>query len=463
VNTTCDLKRAIEDLTGQKAPLGRDLPDAAARLLAKDVGLGFGQLNELLLLLGYDRVCSAFFQYLVNGETEYTPGTAIFSLEDFRAGVDRFRKIALLFYGNVKYAFKTVSPDRDELEHCLGILRPIDQTVFATRREPVMPIREIPPEETYYLGYLVEKEIRLRLESDPYDKEALEEKQQRDLVISKGEANYAAYLASDYLDVYVATSMRRRHEYIFVNRLTNKIFNHPSLKPLKLRWFDPTQAYCEDRIDKGLAEALMLKRANCTIYLAQESDTFGKDSELASTLAQGKTVVAYLPQGNKQHVKELLSDLSTIDKTKSEAEIVLDQLRIFDHALAWDNAKVRSWLQRPAKADVRELKKLFGDVVKAHYDKRAETLRESHPLGIQVNLSTGVATGVLVVRTIADCARLVANILTHNMEFDLETATLHGREYLLLRERISKSIFRVVTGDTLLTNTFWNYYLETDE
>lgn len=31
------------------------------------------------------------------------------------------------------------------------------------------------------------------------------------------------------------------------------------------------------------------------------------------------------------------------------------------------------------------------------YDRRAETLIKSHPLGLQVNLDTGVANGVLVV------------------------------------------------------------------
>ena len=60
---------------------------------------------------------------------------------------------------------------------------------------------------------------------------------------------------------------------------------------------DAVLKYCEDRIDKGLSEALMLKRAKCTLFLAQESDTLGKDSELASTLAQGKPVIAYVNGG----------------------------------------------------------------------------------------------------------------------------------------------------------------------
>ncbi len=83
-------------------------------------------------------------------------------------------------------------------------------------------------------------------------------------IIKHGKSNQLAYLASDHMDVYVATSMRLKHEYYAVNKTISRISNHEHLKDLNLRWFDPTQAYCEDRIDKGLAEGLMLKRAKCT-------------------------------------------------------------------------------------------------------------------------------------------------------------------------------------------------------
>jgi len=35
------------------------------------------------------------------------------------------------------------------------------------------------------------------------------------------------------------------------------------LNELDLRYFDPTQAYTDNRVNKGLVEALMLKRARC--------------------------------------------------------------------------------------------------------------------------------------------------------------------------------------------------------
>jgi len=62
----------------------------------------------------------------------------------------------------------------------------------------------------------------------------------------------------------------KRHEYALVHEWTKEIFASTQLKATSnVRWFDRRQAYCADRIDKGLADALMLKRAQCTFVLAQ--------------------------------------------------------------------------------------------------------------------------------------------------------------------------------------------------
>jgi len=458
-----DIKRLLKNLTGQKIPLDKDIPIAAVRLFNNKVGLGFSQLNELLLYMGYDRVTSAFFQYIVDESTEYKRKSEISSFEAFEKGVDRFRKIALLVFGNVKYAFKTLSQDQDELEGWLESLKPVNVKDYTDRHEPVLPVAPIPPEDTYYLGYFIEKELANRLKDNPNDKDAKRKNKHRKSIVKKGEKNYEAYLSSDHMDIYVATSMRQPHEYVIVNKLAKKIFEHKILKPLKLRWFDPTQAYCKDRIDKGLAEALMLKRAKCTIYLAQESDTFGKDSELASTLAQGKPVIAFIPKGDKKYIKELLAELKNINHSKNETEIILDQLRVFDNSIAWKDPKVRKWLNHPQEINIQNLQNKLETLVQKQYNRRAKILSEDHPLGIQANLSTGVANGVLVVREIDACARLVKRILTKKMEFDLDQYSNDKGQYLVLREKISNCIFRVVTGDALLTNTFWNYYFEPSE
>ena len=132
----------------------------------------------------------------------------------------------------------------------------------------------------------------------------------------QGIFNTEVYLTWDYIDVYIATSMREQWEYFEVYEFINQVFSKPRIKNLNLRYFDPTQSYCSNNRDKGLLESLMLKRASCTIYLAQENDTMGKDSELAATLAQGKPVIAYVPRKDatkySQELKKYPLDFSIL-------------------------------------------------------------------------------------------------------------------------------------------------------
>jgi hypothetical protein len=452
------LARLIEQLTGQPVPFVGRFSTLKVLIGPGEQGLGYSQLNELLLLAGLDRVTHGFFAYLRSGSPEYEPGSAFESLQQLEDGVARFRKAALLAYGNVKFAFKSLSRDETTLRDELEGWQALDPATFERRHAPLLPLTSIVPEEAYLTGYLIEDELKRRLTNEQDDAAQLLEKRRQEIV-DVALANQDAYLASDHLDVYVATSMRARHEFISIGRTVRQIFDDPAINSLKLRWFDPTQAYCKNRIDNGLAEALMLRRAKCTIYLAQESDTLGKDSELASTLAQGKPVIAYVPDVTEDYFEEHIRALLDAEPSKSRGQHLLDQLRLFEPGAAWSDATVRQWCGDPTTVDVQSLENRVRAKIKSHYDARAHTLREAHPLGIQVNLGTGVANGVLVVRTPEQCAAIVRGIMMQTLEFDL----MDDAHYTVLRERISGCIFRVMTSDAMLTNTFWNFYINPAE
>lgn len=453
---TAGLELLLERLTGEPVPFKDGLERLAKALPADGVELGYSQLNELLLVAGLDRITRAFFAYLLTGEPEYSTGMAFESLAQLEQGVQRFRAMALLSYGNIKFAFKSLSHDETLLRRDLENSKPISPAHFERRHHPLLPLDVIPAEDAYLTGYIIEGELRERLKNDSKDELAASLEKRRLDVVERAVRNQEAYYASDHLDVYVATSMRARHEFLSISRTVHRIFSDPEIKSLKLRWFDPTQAYCRNRINKGLAEALMLRRASCTIYLAQEVDTLGKDSELASTLAQGKPVIAFVPEIEKAYFDEHVRTLVEADERKPAAAHLLEQLRLFEPGAAWLDPTVRSWCEHPESAPLEQLRERLFTKMKTHYDSRARTLRETHPLGIQVNLQTGVANGVLVVRTIRDCARLVRGIVTRTLEFDL----VEDKDGAVLRERVSQSIFRVMTSDAMLTNTFWNFYLE---
>lgn len=420
-------------------------------------GIGYSQFNEILLLLGFSRITPQFFQYLVDGKYEYSPKSSIKSEIEFKNGIERFIGIALLFYGNIKFAFKELSRNEKVLYDTIGESLPTEDKEFTGRHDAISKITEIPPNKTYFLGYYIEDKLKKRLKKNPQDKEAIQLDDERKKTIKIAEGNQIVYLTSDHLDVYVATSMRAKQDFLFVNKTINDIFNDDRLKKLKLRYFDPTQAYCKNRIDKGLSEALMLKTALCTLYLAQETETLGKDSELASTLAQGKAVVAYIPTGNKDYVNKLLKNLKSIYPEMSEKELILEQMMVLDSKLAWNDKKVREWLDAPEKYPILEMKNKLYNLAETYYNGRAKGLKVRHPLGIQVNLKSGVANGVLVVRRIEDCITLIRDIVLNNMKFNLVNPKTNGG-YIYLEEETSGCIFRLKTGDSLLTNSFWNFY-----
>jgi hypothetical protein len=164
--------------------------------------------------------------------------------------------------------------------------------------------------------------------------------------------NTIIYLSWDYMDVYVSTSMRYKWDYEEVFEFTEKLFDDPCLKELNIRYFDPTQSFSYNRIDKGLLECLMLKRVYCTVYMVQFEDTMGKDSELAVTLAQRKPVIAYIPE---------ISDINSHIQKIKKYPLDCFQKRIF-YLLGNDifnEDDFKKELKKNGISDIKELEGIF--------------------------------------------------------------------------------------------------------
>ena len=93
------------------------------------------------------------------------------------------------------------------------------------------------------------------------------------------------------LDVYVATSMRTKNDFIQMANICNSIFADNKVKELNIRYFDPTISAAESHEDKGLIECLMVKCCKVLIYYAGEKESYGKDAEAAMALSLGKPVI----------------------------------------------------------------------------------------------------------------------------------------------------------------------------
>jgi hypothetical protein len=106
------------------------------------------------------------------------------------------------------------------------------------------------------------------------------------------------------LDVYVATSMRRRDDFRNMARDCEYIFKTDDLRGCRVRYFDPTLSAAEGHEDKGLIECLMVKCAKAVLYFAGESDSFGKDAEIAMAMSLGKPVIILCPDTLKGAQRE---------------------------------------------------------------------------------------------------------------------------------------------------------------
>jgi hypothetical protein len=301
--------------------------------------------------------------------------------------------------------------------------------------------------------------------------------------------------------------MRERWEFKETYNFIKKVFGEQLLDIPKIRWFDPTQSYYDNIIDKGLLEGLMLKRAKCTIYMAQEGDTLGKDSELAATLAQGKPVIAYVREirgkglfsfakelkkyppryfhqrlltlladgffnkpDNRRNVEKLLKQLGrpvASDKLKGEVYKLLEIFGRFENNRRFQLiSKEEADFRRRKKKEIEHAAKILAAIESRAADNRADTIKNRHPLGIQVNLESGVANGVLVARSTKQCASLVRGALTWSLKFDIKKVpNPKTNESLatILSEKETGSRFRVVTKDECLTNSFWNFYLGAED
>lgn len=326
---------------------------------------------------------------------------------------------------------------------------------------------------------------------------------------ASGLRNLARYLAADMMDVYVATSMRSDADFASANAFVRRLFDHELVHPLKLRYFNPTQSWIEDRVAKGLVEALMLKRADATVYLAQKTDSFGKDSEASVALGQGKPVIVYVPALRVRAVEldtERLGLLARADLTRivqqeadgedREVDETTDDLALFSQVVSlrlsrvsepdltaavrehWADfdlygedqrienpelrARYRSWLDdvvhsKPLGELPEDLRAQIVGILVAtatNFERRATVFREVHPLALQVILSTGVLNGIIVVRSIDGCASILARLVRNDLELQLEVDDANYR----LVERTTRSTIRVIARHTLVSHAFAAYY-----
>lgn len=368
----------------------------------------------------------------------------IVSLEHLKWGLYRFYVDALLYFGNVRSAYRTLR-DKTEADIDKFFQRRCVDTDGLKKRGPALTLMPIAKDDRYLVAEYAckaldapegESELE-RATLDAYrahaaaggspivsidellkgrfvEREYPGRQQQlafsaddilQDVVGSESELrsrlkpisqkfqlaraaaleNTKCYLSMvEGLDVYVATSMRTREHFRSMASFCEDVFEHPILADLHLQYFDPTMSAAESHLDKGLIECLMVDAAKILVYYAGDRESLGKDFEAAMALSRGKPVIVYCADEQKEHL-----------------------------------------------------------------------YREVHPLMRLIEFDTGVAVGAMVTNSLDTVRSLTARLLTNRMEYVLSKTNLGA---LHLRERQTGSLVRLQTHDTLLQETFWNYY-----
>jgi len=172
------------------------------------------------------------------------------------------------------------------------------------------------------------------------------------------------------LDIYVATSMRKRQNFRDMAVACENIFGDKRLEKFHLRYFDSTMSAARGHEDKGLIECLMVKCAKVLIYTEGEKESYGKDAEAAMALSRGKPVIFYCDKGVKTNFYKNVHPLSRLIDFRSGVAvgaIVSDDIvevtelvwRIFSNEMEYE---FRHHESRPGYLKLHE--KLTGSVIR---------------------------------------------------------------------------------------------------
>lgn len=420
------------------------------------------QLNQLLVF-GHEAPASDdFFRYywlespaehpypvaeLPGFSQQWIGAHAITSLSHLEWGLYRLFTDALLYFGNVRTAYRKLRAlTKSQLLTFFGQKRFDTPTI--KQRGPALPLERIPKDDRYLISEMACKSFGDRRESPGEMRQAVVQAYQQHLDKGGGPVTFrqliTGQLPEDYssrqqefmfsadsvldesiasrtdfeakfdgvantffaareaaltntqyylsmvsdLDVYVATSMRNRQDFRDMAGFCEQVFADEKLTDLQLRYFDPTLSAAAGHEDKGLIECLMVKCAKVLVYCAGEKESYGKDVEAAMALSLGKPVLFYCDQ-----------------------------------------------------------------------ELRSRFYRDVHPLSRLIEFETGVAVGVMVTDSVEDVQTLLYRLFENKMQYRLEQPK---PGHLRLKEVLTDSVVRLQTSDRMLAETFWNHYHNRD-
>jgi len=272
----------VHYLCGQKKFRYKNMNDFQHKILMETIRdlknnekLNFEQFNEILLLFNQDRVSMGFFYFLFSENMNYHDYTKIkkhkiankiaeikLDFEKLKRGITIFRGYCLIHYGNFNFTYEFLSKFSLEeilktFEEYLEDQKDIEMK-FQNRSDPIINLEDIPKKNRWYLGYITKQRLTKELDAlkntlseslklkekyESFYEDISQKDKESKITYKKGEKNTNIYLVWDYIDIYIATSMRCKSDFVELAELLDKLFEPTKwekINPKKIRVFDPT-------------------------------------------------------------------------------------------------------------------------------------------------------------------------------------------------------------------------------
>jgi len=419
-----------------------------------------GQFNQLLAFGHQAPVSDDFFHYywltvpkehpydvktLPNFQQEWEQSPEIISIDHLKWGLYRLFTDGLLWFGSVRNAYRKLGSMTQKELHDFFLSRRFN-THLMKKRGPALPMISIARDDRYLISEMACK--------------------------SYGESpNSAGMLKNALLEAYREYSKSDGGTQITIRRLLEG--------DLVKREYSEQQPEFLFSIDDALEESIESEKDIEAKYQAVAKRFFDtreaalKNTRLYLSMVGDLDVYVATSMRNRQDFREMAGACEEIFADKRLEEL---QLRYFDPTLSAaegheDKGLVECLMVKCAKvliycAGEREsygkdaeaaMALSLGKPVIFYCDseRRHRFYRDVHPLSRLIEFDTGVAVGAIVTDKLSEVSELVSRIFENRMEYELEKPK---PDYLKLKEKLTGSVVRLQTSDTMLTETFWNYY-----
>lgn len=422
----------------------------------KEQPLGRSQFNQLLHLCHEPGVSEGFFRYYWLTRPEHTYDVSrlpefhtswlnqdlIQSLEHLKWGLYRFYVDALLYIGDVRIAFKELRTlSYEELQKLFGLRR--FDTEALKRRGPALPLINIAKDNRYLISEMACKSYgetpdgkgsfrTLLVEAFRSHSDAVGGKTTVRRLLEQGtprkqEDRQAEFLfsADDILDAEVETLVQLEEKYESV-----------------FRKFEAARKAALKNTDYFLSMV-----SDLDVYVAtsmRDRDDFRKMADFCDRVFGDPSLKAL--------------NLRYFDPTVSAAEGHEDKGLIeclmvkCAKILVYCAGKRDSFGKDAEAAMALSLGKPV--IFFCDEEQRKRFFIDVHPLSRLIDFDTGVAVGAMVTSQDSQVVDLISRILENRMEYDL----VQRPNGLRLLEKTTTSVVRLQTKNTLLRETFWNYY-----